>query len=137
MERKEAYDLIDDAKTGSIYFRFVLSPDPEEEDTRHDLDLRALTEETMSVLTAKFQHQQKIVQWVAAVHADHTPKRHVHILAVVPGRLNEHDLTTMTTAATTASQEQPRELDSYRQQQPRQMAQQQQEGGQWARLAAS
>jgi hypothetical protein len=85
MERQEAYGLIDDAEKGSIFFRFVVSPDPQEEDTRHDLDLRALTEQTMSILTAKFQNQQKVVQWVGAVHADHTPKRHVHILAVVPG----------------------------------------------------
>jgi hypothetical protein len=134
MDRQEAYSLIDDAKKGSIYFRFVLSPDPEEEDTRRDLDLRALTEETMSVLTAKFQPKQKIVQWVAAVHADHRPKRHVHILAIVPGRLEVPDLTRMITTATTASAEQRKELDASLQQQPRQ---QQQEGEQWAGLAAS
>jgi hypothetical protein len=137
MDRQEAYTLIDDAKKGSIFFRFVLSPDAAEEDTRRDLDLRALTEETISVLTAKFQLKQKVVQWVAVVHADHTPKRHVHILAVVPGRLDVPDLTRMTTAATTASAEQRKELDASLQKQPRQMGQQQQEGGQWAGLAAS
>jgi hypothetical protein len=128
MERQEAYSLIDDAGKGSIFFRFVLSPDAAEEDTRHDLDLRALTEETMSILSAKFQPKQKVVQWVAAVHADHTPKRHVHILAVVPGRVNEHDLTSMITAATTASAEQRKELDRY-------IVQQQQTGQQQGKEA--
>jgi hypothetical protein len=136
MERQEAYSLIDDAEKGSIFFRFVVSPDAVAEDSLRDLDLRALTGETMRVLTAKFQPRQKVVQWVAAVHADHTPKRHVHILAVVPGRLDVPDLTRMTTAATTASAEQRRVLDASLQQQPQQM-EQQQEGGQWARQAAS
>jgi len=113
MDRQEAYTLIDDAEKGSIYFRFVLSPHPEKEDTRDDLDLRALTEQTMSTLLEKFHKRQQLVQWVAAVHADHTPKRHVHILAVVPGRVTTQDLTTMTTAATTASAEQRKELDRY------------------------
>jgi hypothetical protein len=137
MNRQEAYSLIDDAGKGSIFFRFVVSPHPKVEDTRRDLDLRALTEETMSVLSAKFHQKQKVVHWVAAVHADHTPKRHVHILAVVPGRVNEYDLTRMITQATTASAEQRRVLDASLQQQPRQMEQQQQKGGQWAAQAAS
>jgi hypothetical protein len=91
----------------------------------------------MNILTAKFQPKQKVVQWVAAVHADHTPKRHVHILFVVPGRLTVQDFERMTTAATSASAHQRRVLDASFQQQPRQMEQQQQEGGQWAGLAAS
>jgi hypothetical protein len=111
MERQEAYELIDDAEQGSIFFRFVLNPDPEREDTRYDLDLRALTEQTMHVLTEKFHQRQQIVQWVAAVHADHTELRHVHILAVVPGRLTVQDFDHMRDTATTASVEQRRELD--------------------------
>jgi len=113
MERQEAYELIDDAGKGSIFFRFVVSPHPEREDTRDDLDLRALTEQTMSTLTDKFHKRQQIVQWVAAVHADHTPKRHVHILSVVPGRLSVQDFDHMREAATTASLEQRKELDRY------------------------
>jgi hypothetical protein len=111
MDRQEAYDLIDDAAKGSIFFRFIVNPDPEREDTRYDLDLRVLTEQTMSTLMEKFQKRQQIVQWVAAVHADHTPQRHVHILAVVPGRLTVQDFAHMREAATTASVEQRKELD--------------------------
>jgi hypothetical protein len=111
MERQEAYTLIDDAEKGSIFFRFVVSPHPEREDTRYDLDLRALTEQTMSILMEKFQQRQQIVQWVAAVHADHTPQRHAHILSVVPGRLTVQDFDHMREAATTAGVEQRKELD--------------------------
>jgi hypothetical protein len=111
MDRPEAYTLIDDAEKGSIFFRFIMNPDPEREDNRHDLDLRALTEQTMSTLMEKFQKRQQIVPWVAAVHADHTPQRHVHILAVVPGRLTVQDFDQMRDTATTASLEQRKELD--------------------------
>lgn len=120
MERQEAYSLVDDAEKGSIFFRFVVNPDPKREDNRHDLDLRDLTEQTMSILTDKFHQRQQIVQWVAAVHADHTELRHVHILAVVPGRLTEHDFARMREAATTASVAQRKELDRHLQQQEQQ-----------------
>jgi hypothetical protein len=121
MERHEAYSLVDDAEKESIFFRFVVNPDPQEEDTRHDLDLRVLTEHTMSILTDKFQNLQKIVQWVAAVHADHTLHRHVHILAVVPGRLTEQDFAHMRTTATSTSVAQRKELDLSAQQQQKEV----------------
>ncbi len=111
MDRQQAYGLIDEAGKGSIFFRFILSPDPEQEDKRLDLDLRALTEHTMSTLTEKFHELQKAIQWVAAVHADHAPHRHVHILAVVPGRLTGQDFDTMRDRATTATGAQRTELD--------------------------
>jgi hypothetical protein len=111
MERQEAYELIDTAEKGTIFFRFVLSPDPAQEDRKEDLDLRALTEQTMNVLTEKFHQLQKSVQWVAAVHADHAPHRHVNILSAVPGRLTGQDFDQMREAATTAAVEQRTELD--------------------------
>lgn len=111
MERQEAYTLIDEAEQGSLFFRFILSPDPESEDTRHDLDLRVLTGRTMRTLTEKFHTREKPVRWVAAVHADHVPHRHVHILAVVPGRLTGQDFDAMRDAATTAGRAQRTALD--------------------------
>ncbi|MFZ3168422.1 MAG: hypothetical protein WA130_12460 [Candidatus Methanoperedens sp.] len=32
MERGEAYDIIDEAAEGTKFFRFVISPDPKQED---------------------------------------------------------------------------------------------------------
>lgn len=84
MGRQEAYRMIDEAEKGSVFFRFVISPDPHAEDTQQDLRLRDVTETTMQAL-ADHLHQQ--VSWVGAVHADHTPHRHVHVVAVVAGRL--------------------------------------------------
>src|SRR5712691_9376732 len=79
MGRWQAYRMIDEAEKGSVFFRFVISPDPVKEDTHHDMYLRDLTEQTMLGLEARLQQH---VQWVAATHADHAPHRHVHILAM-------------------------------------------------------
>jgi hypothetical protein len=40
MERLEAYRMIDEAKKGAYFYRFVLSPDPKKEDHHHDLAMQ-------------------------------------------------------------------------------------------------
>jgi hypothetical protein len=108
MGRYQAYEMIDSATEGSIFFRFVLSPDPNKEDTEHDLPLREITKSTMDTLEERLG---KPVSWVAAIHDDHAPHRHVHIVAVVDGRLQKQDFPALTKAATEASVEQRKELD--------------------------
>src|SRR2546421_6644963 len=101
---KEAvYTMIDQADKRSYFFRLVISPDPEREDRDRDLALRELTEQTMASLEDRFQRP---LQWVAAVHADHAEHRHIHALAIVPGRLQIHDFQRMRSAATEAALEQ-------------------------------
>ncbi len=108
MGRWQAYRMIDAAEKGSVFFRFVISPDPKQEDTKQDLRLREVTEQTMSALEDRMHKQ---VSWVAAVHADHAPHRHVHVLAVVAGRLNAQDFESLRQAATAASLTQRRQAD--------------------------
>ncbi len=126
MERGEAYQLIDDAEKGTVFFRIVISPDPEREDTYKDLSLREITAQTMRQLQTQLT---KAVPYVAVEHDDHAPHRHVHVLACVKGRLNTQDFQALRTTATQAALSQRQERDATRQQQ--------QEGGQWAGLAAS
>src|SRR5712691_3919013 len=108
MGRDAAYAMIDEAKEGSVFFRFIISPDPAREDTERDLSLREVTESTMQTLEERLGKQ---VSWVAAVHDDHTSHRHVHVVAVIDGRLQKHDFPALTEAATQASLEQRQELD--------------------------
>src|SRR5229473_2503338 len=89
MERSEAYRMIDEAEKGSVFYRLVINLDGAKEDTHRDIYLRELTEQTMLGLEDRVRSQ---VQWVAATHDDHTPLRHVHILAIVPKKLQVHDL---------------------------------------------
>src|SRR4051812_36926882 len=78
LTRAEAYDMIDNAEQGTVFFRFAISPDPREEDTHHDLQMRQVTEATMQQLE---QQLGKPVLYAAAIHADHAPHRHVHVVA--------------------------------------------------------
>jgi galactose-1-phosphate uridylyltransferase len=113
--------MIDDAERGSVFFRLVISPDPATEDTEKDLRLNEITAQAMTYLE---EHLQKAVPYVAAEHDDHAPHRHVHIIAMVKGRLNTQDFQALRQTATEAALLQRQERDQAREQQ--------QEGAQWA-----
>jgi len=108
MDRADAYRMIDDAKQGSLFYRFVLSPDPRREDGKKDLDMRDLAEQAMRRLEERVGQP---VLWVGALHADHAPHRHVHVVAIVSKRLHVSDLAALRERATEAVLEQRRMLD--------------------------
>src|SRR3989440_1934240 len=108
VERREVYTMIDQADKNSYFFRLVISPDPKREDSDKNLSLREITERTVQSLEDRFQ---KPLQWVAAIHADHAEHRHIHAIAIVPGRLQVQDFQRMRGAATEEAREQRRQLD--------------------------
>jgi hypothetical protein len=108
MRRAQAYRLIDEAPKGSTFYRFVISPDPRKEDMRRDLHLREVTEKTMQTLGERLKQE---VAWIAAEHDDHAPNRHVHVVAVVKGRLHPRDFQAMRQRATEAALFQRKERD--------------------------
>ena len=128
IERTDAYQMIDNAKKSENIFRFVINPDPAQEDKTRDLDLRQITENTMLKLE---EMVGKTVLWAAAIHADHTDKRHIHALAVVPARLYQNHFNTLIHEATKVCREQRQELDLIRAQ--RQRERQAREEEQWGR----
>jgi hypothetical protein len=76
--------MIDEApKKGRYYYRVIISPDPRREDRYKDLSLRNLTIATMLKLEERYG---KSIQFVAAIHDDHAPHRHVHALVILNGR---------------------------------------------------
>ena len=99
--------MIDQAATGSYFFRLVISPDPMSEDSDKQLSTRELTEKAMQSLEDRFQRP---LQWVAAIHADHAEHRHIHAIAIVPERLQVQDFQRMRSAATEEALEQRRQL---------------------------
>jgi hypothetical protein len=101
MERHHAYQLIDEAPKGRYFYRIIINPDPKKEDSQRDLPLRELIAVTMQTLANR---RGMAIPWVAAVHDDHSDKRHIHALAVVKGRLNLDDLTALRQAATEEAQ---------------------------------
>src|SRR5882724_7586647 len=109
MGRHEAYQFIDaEAKKGSFFYRFKLSPDPAKEDTKRDLHMQKLTRSMMQRLEKRLK---TAIPWAGALHDDHTDKRHVHILAAIPRRLQKYELEALIKEATTICREQRRGLD--------------------------
>ena len=111
LEKREAYQMIDQAPAGSFFYRLAMSPDPTREDGPRDLYLRSITEATMEALA---ERTGKPVAWVATTHADHAPHRHVHIIAVVHGKLQREDLRAVTNRATQECREQRFEREAVR-----------------------
>jgi hypothetical protein len=114
MGRWQANRMIDEAAKGSYFYRFAISPDPKQEDAAKDVHLRELTEQTMLRLEEQLQ---QAVHWVAAVHDDHAPHRHIHIVAVVPGRLQVQDFHAMRQTATEGALAQRHQRDLAQEQQ--------------------
>ncbi len=108
MGRWQAYRMIEEAEHGSYFFRFVISPDPQKEDTQQDLFLREITEHTMLALEERFNIH---LPWAAVEHTDHAPHRHVHVVAVLPERLQVSDFQAMRQAATERALAQRKERD--------------------------
>jgi hypothetical protein len=128
MTRLEAYQFIDEAPKGTKFFTIIISPDPANEDTHHDVDMRQITITTMQTVAEIIRGQgiTSPVIWVAAVHDDHTDKNHVHALAAIQGRLDKPDLRRLIEVTTTACLEQRQELDQARERNARQC-----EEGEW------
>ena len=116
VNKEQAYQMIDEAKKGSVFFRFVISPDPQTEDIRQDLYLQQITTSTLLTLEDRLR---KEVPFIAVEHTDHTPHRHVHVLACVHGRVNPEDLKALRDRATEASLLQRQERDLAYQQKAR------------------
>ncbi len=108
MNRGEAYRMIDEAEQGSVFFRLKISPDPTAEDTKRDLFLQEVTHKTLDSLEARTGTS---VSYVASIHDDHTALRHVHVLAVVKGRLYPEDFKAMRETATSVSVAQRKSRD--------------------------
>jgi len=117
MERLEAYQFIDEAPKGTHFYTIIVNPDPEQEDTHKDLDMRHIAITTMQTIE---EIVDTPVIWVAAVHDDHTDKNHVHALAALNRRLNTPELNRIREATTKHCLEQRRELDRTLERQMRQ-----------------
>jgi hypothetical protein len=86
-----------------------------------DLDMRTVAQTTMQTIDDIIRSQgiTTPINWVAAIHDDHTDKHHVHALVALQGRLDKPDLDRVRAATTEACLEQRRELDRARERQER------------------
>jgi hypothetical protein len=116
MDKNQAYRMFDEAQKGTNFFRFVISPDPKREDKFRDLHMREIAKKTIQHLEEKLSLQGEI-QFVAAIHNDHTWIRHIHAIALVPKRLTKEEFQVfkdLWQAATEEAQSQRQQLDQVR-----------------------
>jgi hypothetical protein len=112
LTKQQAYRMIDEApQKGTIFYRIVLSPAPAREDRYKDLDLTDITLHTMLALEERLGKQ---IQFVASLHDDHSPHRHVHTLVLVQRKLTRDDFQTLREEATQRALIQRRQRDLIR-----------------------
>src|SRR5436305_11932472 len=97
LTKEQAYRMIDDAQKGTLFYRIVISPAPKHEDRYKDLDLTDVTIHTMLALEERLGKQ---IQFVGALHDDHSPHRHVHTLVLVQRKLTREDFLALRQEAT-------------------------------------
>jgi hypothetical protein len=86
-DKRDFYRQVATVGRGTVFFKFMISPDPKREDSLKDLDLPFITRRMIRKLEKAVGRR---LFFVAAVHnADHTPIRHVHGIFLVSGRLSK------------------------------------------------
>jgi hypothetical protein len=121
LEKEDAYAAIDAAPKGTYFYRMIINPDPKKEDTRRDLYLQGMTKQTILRLEERLDLVGKI-QFFGAIHNDHSPLRHVHLLVLVPGKLTKDVIAELHLAATEEAVQQRQQLDQVREAQRQQAA---------------
>jgi hypothetical protein len=121
---KDYAERLINSSRGMNIFKIILNFDPKREDTFKDLDLRSITHHVMLKLKELLQ---KDFGWVAVMHNDHgrprfdgTPKRHIHSMVFVNGRLEKHHLVSLREVAHEQAMKQRLQLDLVRERQQEQ-----------------
>jgi hypothetical protein len=95
------YELIDATKH-PLFLKFILNFDGVKEDRYKDLDLQLITRKTLDQMQRLIGRD---VPFVAAIHDDHTPLRHVIAIGMVQGRIAKADFQKLKTLWLTATEE--------------------------------
>src|SRR5687768_3541462 len=88
LSKQQIYDMIDAARRGAVFHKFVINFHPLKEDTHKGLNLWELTRKTLEQIKTQFG---EAVPFVATIHDDHTALRHVHGFFIVDGRLSKEE----------------------------------------------
>jgi hypothetical protein len=112
--KEDGYQRID-ADKGMTYFHLKMNFHPKREDTRKDLDLRAITRQTVATLEERFNRQ---IHFLAVEHNDHTQLRHIHAIVMIKlgrgERIGREDWKLCRDRATEAALLERRALDLFR-----------------------
>jgi hypothetical protein len=99
--KTHTYELID-ATRHPLFFKFIINFDAKKEDTCKDLDLQLITRKTLLEMERRIGRD---VPFVAVMHDDHTPLRHIHAIGMVQGKIAKADFQKLKTLWLTATEE--------------------------------
>jgi hypothetical protein len=102
--KKYAYDLINNAPKGTVFYKMTINFHPHKEDTHKDLDLQHITSLTVREMQLRLG---RVVPFIATIHDGHanTDLRHIHAICLVQGRLTKEEFAKLRTLWQTASAE--------------------------------
>jgi hypothetical protein len=102
--KQYAYDLINGAPKGTVFYKMTINFHPLKEDTHKDLDLQHITSLTVREMQLRLG---RIVPFIATIHDGHarTQLRHIHAICLVQGRLTKEEFAKLRTLWQTASAE--------------------------------
>jgi len=88
--KQYAYDLINTAPKGTVFYKMTINFHPVKEDTHKDLDLHAITSLTVREMQLRLGRS---VLFIATIHEGHanTELRHIHAICLVQGRVSKED----------------------------------------------
>jgi hypothetical protein len=88
LSKLQIYEMIDAARRGAVFHKFVINFHPTREDTRKDLNLWEITRKTLAQIKTQFGES---VPFIVTIHDDHTLLRHIHGFFIVEGRLSKDE----------------------------------------------
>jgi len=112
--KEEAYERIDQASRGTVFFHVILNFSQKWEDRRKDLNLGDITRQSKLALEERLKRR---IGLLAVEHDDHTELRHIHAIVMVKlsrgERLTKEDWQACRKAATESARLQRRALDLF------------------------
>jgi hypothetical protein len=102
--KQYAYDWINSAPKGTIFYKMTINFHPLKEDTHKDLDLHYITSLTILEMQRRIG---RFVPFIATIHDGHekTTLRHIHAICLVQGRLSKEEFAKLKTLWQTATAE--------------------------------
>jgi hypothetical protein len=104
VSKQYAYDLINAAPRGTVFYKMTINFHPLKEDTRKDLDLQHIASLTVREMQARIGRS---VPFIATIHNGHsnTDLRHIHAICLVQGRVSKEQFAKLKTLWQTATSE--------------------------------
>jgi hypothetical protein len=102
--KQYAYDLINTAPKGTVFYKMTINFHPTKEDTHKDLDLQHIASLTVREMQLRLGRS---VPFLATIHNGHanTDLRHIHAICLVHGRVSRQDFAKLKTLWQSATAE--------------------------------